>query len=209
MTLVEGVVAVLVLSLVVIIAWRVFTTAAKSAELSAWHTKCQQQLRNGLKLLRDDLAHASYPSIVGPTAVQITKAGRGFKFHKGKVDCAGGAADTPLLDFYICKPKRQGFDAVTDAKNPGLEIHATLATKGNTVVYKKVGATGPDAPVLNCDRVLFDEVDYIALDGPASAPAETSTTCSIQIKTIHKFWKQSGVVEQTMPKVEVDLSAGL
>lgn len=204
MTLVEGVIASLVLSLVVVIAWRLFMTGAKSAELAAWHTKCQQQLRNGLKLLRDDIAHASYPSEVGPTAVNVTRPGFGFKFHPGQVTLSDGAASTALAEFWICRPTKTGFGAAED--DPGERIHATLATDGNTVRYKKEGAVNP---AHNCDRVLFDEVDYVKLEGPASAPAEKASTCAIEVKTVHKIWKQSGVIERTVAKVEVDVSAGL
>ncbi len=203
-TIIETLITAAILSIVFVVVWQLYRAGARSAELTAWHTKCQQQLRNGLRLIRDDLARASYPSIVGPTSVSVTKVGRGFRYHKGKVDLAEGGGDTPLMDFYICKPQRAGFGGSDDES--GETIHATLTARGNTVVYKKEGAA--DA-ARNLDQVLFDEVEWLELDGPDSAPAEKSTTIVIKARTIHKIWKQSGVLEQTQPKLEVEVSSGL
>jgi hypothetical protein len=203
-TLVETTLAVALLCVVMVVAWQLFRTSALSAAKTAWHTKCQQQLRNGLRLLRDDLAKASYPSVVGPTSVTVSKAGKGFRYKKGKLTLTEAGGETPLMGFYICKPKKTGFGGPDDA--PGDTIHATLTAKGNTIVYRKEGATDPNH---NLDKVVFDEVDFVNLDGPDSMPAERSTTILLEVKTIHKIWLQSGVLERTNPKIEVEVSSGL
>lgn len=203
-TITEALITAAILSIVFVIVWQLYRAAALSAEKTAWHTKCQQQLRNGLRLLRDDLARASYPSVVGPTSVTVTKAGRGFRYHKGKVELTEGSGETPLMDFYICKPRRAGFGGSDD--DPGEVIHATLTARGNTVVYKKDGAADP---VRNLDQPLFEEVEWLELDGPDSAPSERSTIIQVKARTIHKIWRQSGVLEQTQPKIEVEVSSGL
>ncbi len=204
LTVTEILIAASLLSLVMVMAWQLFGAASRSAAQTEWLSRSQSQLRNSLTRLRTDISQASYPSEIGPTSVTISRANRGFRYRRGTLDLAANTEVVPLIDFYICKPKKTGFGA--DENSPGEELHAQVFAEGDTVKYRRSGSGDEKR---NLEYALFNQGDYIRIEGPVSAPDTQSSTCLIEMKKVHPVWEMTGVTKQTIVKIDVQVSSDL
>jgi prepilin-type N-terminal cleavage/methylation domain-containing protein len=207
-TLTEVVVASVLLLVLFAIIYNLWGFGAKSFEYGTWFSNSTAQLRTGLRILREDLSHASYPCVVFPTSVSFNTTDPNFQLkYRAGTYVTTPTAVTTLLDFVICRADRSH---LPDSPNVhGLVLRATLTAEGTTLHYtKQKEPPGPpgDTPGPGdlIDRDLILDVESVQITGnqaPAGTAGDLPGTLQITIKTHCPISTHSGAEESTSCKV--------
>jgi len=196
MTLVEILIGAAIMSIAAVGIYELFFSGAKTAAVSMWRSASNIELRNGLRLISEDLGRASYPSVVHDGGTDIDRDVK-CTIQGGRTDVRAGGAGT-LLDFYMCKPEI----TVAGTGRAGERIHCTLEVEGRTLRYRRDSGPTP------LDKVIIHDVDYVELGSTPAADDPEKNLVSIEIGTVHPSFDTTKVVERTEAKVEVDVAGG-
>src|SRR5437899_1507594 len=80
MTLVEILVALVVISIFIVGLWELFISGSRGMAYGTWYSTTLAELRTGLRRVHDDLGHATSPSVILPTTVTVDDTTPGFFF---------------------------------------------------------------------------------------------------------------------------------
>lgn len=135
-TLIEILIASAVLSLLLMVGYKIFFGMSRSFEKGSWALTTQNKLRNGLGFIREEMQKASYLTTVkiSTTIVDVSK-----KFSLTSLDeiAAGTAAN--IAEWSICSP-------YIDGTTEGSEYFCQLHFDGNTLLYNKTRINDPGDP---------------------------------------------------------------
>lgn len=195
MTLVEILVASAIFLVASVGVYNLFMSGARTTAVSMWYSKSNIDLRNGLRMVREDLMKASYPSTVADGETVIRRdAQYMLRAADGRTELAGatGGGGT-LLSFTMCKPEVN----VAGVTSAGSEVSCSLEADGNKLRYRRGGAN----PV---DRVIISDVDYVEITRQPHPDDAEKQLVTIEVGTVHPVYPQSKVAEKTSAKVEVE-----
>jgi len=195
-TLVEALIATAIMLVACIGVYELFYSGARTAAVGMWYSKSNIELRNGLRLIRDDLSKASYPSVVTDSDTIVTKTPDYFvNIISGRTDVASGGGGT-LITFHMCKPQ---LNVAGIAPKASEDVLCQLIVDNKQLRYVRSGGANP------MNKIIISDVNFVELSSEFSSDANKQLI-SIEIGTIHPLFEQSKVSEKTGAKVEVKVS---
>ncbi len=203
-TLLEALIAVMLTAVVFYVLFNIFRTGNRMAVVGAWQSARQSELRVGLQLLRDDLARASYPSTVRLRGVDVDESYK-LKYKSSEVVSPG----QDVLVFYISNP------AIPAQGKNGCVMRCSLSTEEGRgglmkVRYKRELESGDEAEARMpaCNKVIFNDVEKIAVEKQESEASELSSANVLKIRVWMRHPNPSlekvSVSQETIAKVEVE-----
>lgn len=199
MTLVEMMVATLLTALIMIMLWKLIGSGSQAAAYGTWYSSRIAELRNGLRMAREDLAKSTYPSVITPTTVTVTEADANFYIgYKTGQTPAGGTVD--ILRFHICKPDRSSMPAPENL--PLADITCTLQMRGTVLHYEKAG-TGDVKPEETFDRDLIRDVEWVKCDLIEKNGTDGEASLVITVRVRHPWQLEKGAEERTVAKLAI------
>jgi hypothetical protein len=141
--------------------------------------------------VREDLARASYPSVVNGAATDVTKgAANEVALRRGKTVLTKGGSGT-LLQWKICKPSINAM-GITRA---GEQADCELSFESFNLRYRR-SAMGA------IDKVIVYDVEYVEFGTEDGTDADKKLVV-ITVGTRHPHYEQTKIVERAEAKVEV------
>lgn len=199
MTLVEILVSTLLTSLILTMLWQLFGSGSKATAYGTWYSGRIAELRNGLRLLREDIGKATYASTITPTSVTVvdtdTNKHIGYKNSATPIMLTGGTQD--LLVFHIQKPDRTAMPA-PDNLQPA-DITCTLQARGTTLHYTKSG-TGSVLAEETIDKDLIRDVEWVQFTLSENNGPDGEASLQIHVRCKHPQQPEKGVDEKTVAK---------
>lgn len=187
-TLVEMLVAMFITSLISVVLWNLFGSGSRAAAYGTWHSSRVQELRQCLRMVREDLSKATYKSEITPTAVTVhdTAADSAYFIgHRPGQTNLPGTVD--FLDYHICRPDRT---AMPENVQPA-DIRVKLSANVTTLHYERSSVSGAVKPEDLYDRDVVRDVMEVEIkltpqvtgdtDG-SQAKGDSTGTLSIRIK---------------------------
>lgn len=165
-TLVEILVASAVLALLALGIFRVFRSSNRANVQALWYTRAENQARNTLALVRNDLAKASCRSTVSEADVQ-RDCSDSYVLHANQGEIELGGGEVELLRFAMCEPEVSTGDAAVD--KAGGCTYAVLRAIGRTLNYYRESESGRE-PGMNKD--VCEDVQAVAITVEANATSE-------------------------------------
>lgn len=195
-------VAVVVTSLVVVLMWNLFIGGSRSFTYGTWYSARTRELRDGLRMLREDLGKASVPSDITATAVNLTDTP---PFHIGyktgsPFNIRTNTGTVVLLNWFICKPSKNlpGEPAVAQT-----QIEAKLEARGRNLFYSKVQRAGSPPAEELYNKVLIEDVAEVTIGYTALDTAEAVGTLAIGVKCEHLQAPEKGANQSTTARLPV------
>lgn len=200
LTLVEILVATLLTSLIMIVLWNLVGSGSKAAAYGTWYSSRIAELRNGLRMLREDLAKSTYPSTITPSSVNVTEGDANFHigYKKDQTDLTGGNID--ILVFHICKPDRSAMPAPENY--PKADITCTLQARGTVLHYTKAG-TGNVKPEETFDKDLIRDVQWVKCELIENNGTDGEASLVVTVRVRHPFQTEKGAEERTVAKLAI------
>jgi hypothetical protein len=197
-------IAAAVLSILLLIGYRVFVSFSKSFQKGNWSLTTQNKLRNALTFIREEMQKATPLTTVSLGGTDITEAG--FEFNLTAADELTG--DGEIANWYICLPYVTG-----DPDSPGAKFRCELKLENGTILYTKT-IDGSDP--LNKEqtysnyKVISDVASLkIRVDpfDPDNISAGTLVTLEARVEHPDKVaYEFAHVIAETGAKVEVKVN---
>lgn len=198
MTLVEIMVATLLTSLIMMMLWKLVGSGSQAAAYGTWYSSRIAELRTGLRMIREDLAKATYQSTITPTAVTVIENDAthhiGYKNTLPQIDLTGGTFN--ILEFHICKPDRTAVGGAA-----GVDITCTLQARGTSLHYTKAGAGA--LPEETFDKDIIRDVQWVKCEllEPNGPLNEGSLVITVRVR--HPWQTEKGAEEKTLAKLAI------
>ncbi|HAE40719.1 MAG TPA: hypothetical protein DCG57_19115 [Candidatus Riflebacteria bacterium] len=202
-TLVEILVAATVLSLALVVGYRVFVSFSRSFQKGSWSLASQNKLRNALTFIREEMQKATPLSEVSMGGAKVTTDG--YEFNLTPADELTGNGE--IANWHICLPFVTG-----DADSPGAVFKCELKLENGKILYTKTMLPGGSDPNNNeqtyNDRKVIEDVASITIglapfdnDIPDSG---SMITLIVQVEHPDKInYESAHVTAETAAKVEV------
>lgn len=198
-------VAVLITSLICIVLWELFGSGSRAAVYGTWYSARTAELRTGLRMIREDLAKATYTSVITPTNVTVND-GPAFSdhyigYHGGKTTLPGSL---DLITYHICRPDRTAMPT-TENQQPA-DIAVKLSASGTNLHYTRAsagGAVNDVKPEDLYDRDLIRDVEWIEITLTPQATGDSTGTLAIRVKCKYPTEPQKGCEETTTCKLNL------
>lgn len=207
-TLVEILVAATILSIVIVVVWRLFEAVNRMSAVSTWQSARQTELRTGLQMVREDLQQACYPTVITRFSSQIVDQGStGLSYKAGPYSVPPD--EGTYLEFWVCKPSRS---VGTTEDTAGNRMKCTLTVEGRNLRYSRQNQAGGDPDVPDIDRVIIHDVQEMDIQLTSVPSAEyTMNFCTIAVTCQHPRpgYEKTRVTQRTGTKVEVAFDASL
>ena len=151
-TIVEISIASAVLVMVLFAAYSVFSGASTSFTRSTKSLSIQNELRNALNFIREEMQRASYHSVIKVNGAEVDR-GEQYQlfFSSGEID--GSLSNKELVNWTICKPKSNGSCAI---------YRCNLVINKGDLVYTKQGSGASDEMTF-LNKVVLRNVDKIKI----------------------------------------------
>lgn len=203
-TLVEILVAAGILSLLLVVGYKVFSGFSRSFQKGSWSLTTQNKLRNALNFVREEMQKATSLTTVNLSGTTVTEVG--YEFNLNAADEL--TADGEIAKWAICLPYVTG-----DADSPGATFRAVLKLEGGKLVYSKNLESGSDP--LNKERTfanhsIIDNVSSVKITlEPFDIDNNTAgSLVSLEVKVLHhdqQLQPNAHVLAQTGAKIEVEV----
>jgi prepilin-type N-terminal cleavage/methylation domain-containing protein len=192
-TLVEILIATAVMSLAAFVVYEIFYSGAKTTAVGMWRSHSTQELRNGLRLIREDLARATYPSKVTDSGTEWPdRDSHHCKIISGRTEAF---SDGVVLSFFICSPE---VNVGGETQSAAEITHCQLSVEGNKLHYTREGT-------MKLNKILVNDLEYIDISSEASSDNVEKNTITIEIGTKHPKFERTKVSEKVIAKVEVEV----
>ncbi len=207
-TLVEIMIAAGVLALLLLVGFRVFRGFSQSFQKGSWSLNTQNQLRNALTFVREEMQKATAMTVVSISGTTITEAS--YEFQLNSNDTLTG--NVTVARWAICMPYVN-----SDPDSPGATFRCELKLENGVLLYEKKLEDGSDPKKkekLYSGYKIIDNVDEIKLTLEPFDP-DNSTAGSlvgIAMKVVHPdrvAQPEANVTAQTGAKVEVSVKRDL
>ncbi len=204
-TLVEILVAAGILSLLLVVGYKVFSGFSRSFQKGSWSLTTQNKLRNALNFVREEMQKATSLTTVNLSGTTVTEVG--YEFNLNAADEL--TADAEIANWAICLPYVTG-----DADSPGATFRAVLKLEGGKLVYSKSLEPGGSDP-LNKEKTFTNHtiIDNVASVKITLEPFDidnntAGSLVSLEVKVLHpdqQLQPNAHVLAQTGAKVEVEV----
>ncbi|MBI3037983.1 prepilin-type N-terminal cleavage/methylation domain-containing protein [bacterium] len=201
-TLIEVLIGAFILVLLLSGVYKVFQGSTRLYLAGMWNTKAQNELRNTLTYLRDEIARASSFSTVSEVGLNVDPDPK-FKlyFKKG---ISSKNYNGALLKFYQCRTAIN----LPSKTFAGAKVYCEVSKKGSKIVMKKEKT--PDSGETNerlfSERVLLEDVSEVKIDKLPAASGEQLARALITILFTLSDPQQTGrtITEETKAKSDVE-----
>lgn len=199
MTLVEMMVGTLLTALIITMLWQLFGSGSKAMSYGTWYSGRIAELRNGLRMIREDLAKSTYASTITPVAVTVDEAtvAKHIGYKAGRTN-AGGLVD--ILVFHIQKPNRTAMPPPDN--QPAADITCTLQMRGTTLHYTKTG-TGNVLAEETIDKDLIRDVDWVECTLTENNGVDGEGSLQVHVRVKHPTQPEKGADEKTVAKLGI------
>jgi len=202
-TLVEILIAATVLSLALVVGYKVFVSFSRSFQKGSWSLTTQNKLRNALTFIREEMQKATAYTTVSVDGTNITEAG--FEFNLTAADELTGNGE--IANWHICLPYVSG-----DPTSPGAKFKCELKLENGSIFYTKTMLPDSSDPegkeqTYNNRKIIADVANIkIRLDpfDPDSISAGSLITLEVRVEHPDKeAYEFAHVIAETGAKVEV------
>lgn len=204
-TVVEIAIACIVFALLMGGAYGVFSGASKGFQRSTKSLTMQNQMRNGLTFIREEMQRASYRSKIEINGNTIDE-GDDYCFKLCKEKEIDGKSNKVLAIWKICKP----FIKDSTGSESGVVFKCTLRISNGEIIYSKVIEDGKDSETLFQNKVVMTQVGKIKfstdkIKSPTSSTEEVGALINIETFAVNSTSGQADltVSAQTGARVEV------
>ena len=172
-TVVEICIACIVFVLLMGGAYGVFTGVSKSFQRSTKSLGMQNEMRNGLNFIREEMQRASYKCVIKINGNDIDES-KYFSLCKSKeID---GSSNKRLAKWYICKPF---------VESSGVVFTCTLDIADNKIYYTKKATEGSDATETEYDnKVVMTQIGKIKFSTEEYVAGSSNQGALINIETL-------------------------
>ncbi|MBR4570285.1 MAG: prepilin-type N-terminal cleavage/methylation domain-containing protein [Candidatus Riflebacteria bacterium] len=197
-TVMELSIAIIVFSLVMGMAYKIFSGASVGFQRSTKSLSMQNEMRNGLNFIREEMQRASYKSNIEINGNSIEY---GYYFKLCKETEIDGKSNKELAQWYICKPYKNNKD--------GVVFKCTLRITNGEIVYSRIKIDGSDSENEFQNKVVMTQIGKIrfSTENITSVTSGQVTGALINIETfaVNTTSGQADltVSAQTGAKVEV------
>ena len=199
-TVMELSIAIIVFSLVMAMCYKIFSGASVGFQRSTKSLSMQNEMRNGLNFIREEMQRASYKSTIQINGSVIDDSDD-YCFKLSKQAEIDGKSNKVLAKWKICKPF-MGNDL-----NSGVVFNCTLRISNGEIIYSKVIDQGSDSETVFQNRVVMKQIGKIKFSTEEYVSGTTNQGALINIETfaVNSTSGQSDltVSAQTGAKVEV------
>ena len=214
-TLVEILVAATILSLTLVIGYKVFVGFSRSFQQGSWSLNAQNKLRNALTFVREEMQKATPLTTVSMSGTEITEASYelNLTIAGATVDAEGWSelpANSDIATWYICLPYVTG-----DADSPGARFKCELKLENGQIFYTKTLEDGSDPK--NKERTfsnhrVIEDVAYVRVKLEAFDPDNSTagSLVSLKVRVDHpdkNAYEFAHVIAETGAKIEVAVNS--
>lgn len=157
-TVTEMSIAAILLVLVCGASYKIFFGVSRSFQRSTKSLAMQNEMRNGLNFIREEMQRASYRSEIRINGTGIKEDGYEFRISKESDINTSDSGEKKIANWFICKP----FNKSTKT---GYVFEATLSSKSGNIVYNRIykekGSSETEEPIVN--KVLMKGIGKISL----------------------------------------------
>jgi len=202
-TLVEILIAAAVLSLALLIGYKVFVGFSKSFQKGNWSLSTQNKLRNALTFIREEMQKATPLSNVNMGGATITVDG--YELTLTSADELTGNGD--IAEWFICLPFVTG-----DPDSPGAVFKCELKLADGKILYTKTMQPGGSDPlnkeVEYSNHTVIENVASIRIDlaNFDNDVPDSGSMITLTVKVEHPDqvnYEAAHVIAETGAKVEV------
>ena len=204
-TLIEISISIAIFALIMGMAYKVFSGASFGLQRSTKSLKMQNEMRNGLTFIREEMQRASYESHI---AINGNTLDESRKFSLTKDAEIDGKTNKKLAEWFICKP------FIAAEPGTGVVFKCTLKLSDNKIYYTKTVDKGADASEhLYNNKVVMTQVGTIKISTEEYTAGSSNKGALIEIETFAvgstKGQSDLTVSAQTGAKVEVEVVRNL
>jgi len=186
--------------------YRLFSSSSRIMQAGMWATKAQNELRNTLTFLRDEIGRATPYTIVTESGVNPDPDPKyKLAYRASTIDRNTSGA---ILKFYQCR---------TATNLPGLndaggqvycEVSLVPGQKGAKLVMKKELAGGSSPERVFPTRVLLEDVTAVKMSHTAAVSQEqmAQALLAISITVTDPSSPQRSISEETKAKVDTEVT---
>jgi len=202
-TLVEILIAAAVLSLALVIGYKVFVGFSRSFQKGNWSLSTQNKLRNALTFMREEMQKATALTTVSLGGTDITEAG--FEFNLTSAEELTGSGE--IANWHICLPYVAG-----DPDSPGAKFKCELKLENGTILYTKTllpdGSDPKNKEQTYANHTVISDVASIKIRTSDfdvdNISAGTLVTLEIRVEHPDKqLYEFAHVIAETAAKIEV------
>lgn len=205
-TVIEVIIASMVLALTMGAAYKIFSSTSMGFQRSTKVLAMQNEMRNGLTFIREEMQRASYRSEIKINGSEIKEDG--YEFHLCNETDIDGSTNKILAKWTICKPFKKD--------NTGAVYECTLRISDRKILYTKTeketkGSSDP-SETLYKDKVVMTQVGKIKFSTEEFTTGTSNKGVQVNIETFAynstKGQPDLNVYAQTGAKIEVKLVKG-
>ncbi len=204
-TVIEVIIASMVLALTMGAAYKIFSGTSMGFQRSTKVLAMQNEMRNGLTFIREEMQRASYRSEIKVNGSEIEE--NGYEFHLCNETDIDGSTNKILAKWTICKPFKRD--------NSGAVYECTLRISDRKILYTKTeketkGSSEPET--LYNDKVVMTQVGKIKFSTEEFTTGTSNQGVQVNIETFAynstKGQPDLNVYAQTGAKIEEKLVKG-
>lgn len=174
-TVMELSIAIIVFSLVMGMAYKIFSGASKGFQRSTKSLTMQNEMRNGLNFIREEMQRASYRSEIRINGNKIDESKYFSLCKDAEVD---GKSNKRLAKWYICKP------LVGNPPKSGVVFTCTLDISDNKIYYTKKATERNDPTEMEYDnKVVMTQIGKIKFSTEEFIAGTSNQGAMINIET--------------------------
>ena len=202
----EVIIASMILAMTMGAAYKIFSSTSMGFQRSTKVLAMQNEMRNGLTFIREEMQRASYRSEIKVNGNKIEETG--YEFHLCNETDVNGDTNKILAKWAICKPFKKD--------NTGAVYECTLRISDRKILYTKIeketkGSSDPNETLYN-DKVIMQQVGKIKFSTEEFTSGTSNQGVQVNIET-YAYNSTSGqpdlsISAQTGARVEVKLVKG-
>lgn len=175
-TVMEMSIAIIVFSLVMGMCYKIFSGASVGFQRSTKSLTMQNEMRNGLTFIREEMQRASYKSTIKINGNSIDDSDT-YCFKLCKEAEIDGKSNKVLAKWKVCKP------FLADDANAGVVFNCTLRIANGEIIYSKVIDEGNDSETLFQNKVVMKQIGKIKFSTEDYISGTTNKGALINIET--------------------------
>ncbi len=220
-TLLELMIAAAIMAGFFLGVYKIYQSVARHQEIGAWVQGTTTQLRTGLTFLRNEISQASKPKLMTQMGIQDLPQAPELIAPYEKLKCPAVAnkdvtdfsSNRSLLQFFMCKPGRQGIPGEADS---GWEIvQGDLKVEGGKLVYERSIVTNTNVPSGEQTKPIKQnicltpqKVSFTLKRATGNLSVKLRNFIEIEITAFHPRYTKTTVIEAIDVPFEVDAIEG-
>lgn len=220
-TLVEIIVASVILSMLVYFVYLLFSSFSRTQEVGHWSFNTTNRMRNGLTLLRTEIGRASMPEVVTQKGSEPFDTGNGdqerFLYVPADMPFSTDnvSGEQLILQFYMCRLGREGMPGQT-AITPEILMGKVTINEGKLLYQRSILSQPADYPdkIPAISQVIAEDISKVELSTREIDPAAGELSVKnrnflvITVTANHPRYTNTTVVESIDAPFEVEVRRG-